>query len=135
METAQVRIVADTGPESDPRELLDATQQLRQMLLRQRVVERVTLAHTEGAPLGSKAADLVVLGTVLVTLAPHVITGVVTTVQAWAERSAGRSANLVLGEDSLELTGLSPTQQQELINVFLKRTAGPGEEGGAGGAA
>ncbi|MFF1682307.1 hypothetical protein ACFVYG_40465 [Streptomyces sp. NPDC058256] len=134
MKAAEVRIVADTGPESDERELLNATQQLRQMLLRQRV-EQVTLAYTDGAPDGSKGTDLVVLGTVLVTLAPHVITGVVTTVQAWAERSAGRSANLVLGEDSLELTGLSQGQQQQLIDEFLQRTSGAGEEGTSDGAA
>ncbi|WP_405905732.1 MULTISPECIES: hypothetical protein [unclassified Streptomyces] len=134
MKAAEVRIVADTGPESDERELLNATQQLRQMLLRQRV-EQVTLAYTDGAPDGSKGTDLVVLGTVLVTLAPHVITGVVTTVQAWAERSAGRSANLVLGEDSLELTGLSQGQQQQLIDEFLQRTSNAGEEGTSDGAA
>lgn len=134
MNTAEVRIVANTGPGSNERELAEATRQLREMLLRQRV-ERVVPVHADDAPLGSKAGDLVVAGTLLVTLAPAVISAVVTTAQAWSQRRAGRSASLVLGENSLELTGLSAEQQQRLIDRFLEVTERADEEGTPDGAA
>ncbi|GHH93664.1 hypothetical protein [Streptomyces capillispiralis] len=130
MNTARLRIVVDAGPGADDRERVEASRQLREMLLRQRV-EQVVPARTETAPPGSKAGELVVAGTLVVTLVPAVISAVVATVQAWSERAAGRSASLVLGEDSLELTGLSAGQQQQLIDRFLEATAGGAEEAAA----
>ncbi|MFG3108193.1 hypothetical protein [Streptomyces tendae] len=126
MNTAHIRIVAHAGPGADEKERHEASRQLREMLLRQRV-EQVVPARSGSAPPGSKAGDLVATGTLIVTLVPAVIGAVVATVQAWSERAAGRSASLVLGEDSLELTGLSAGQQQQLIDVFLERTAGTAE--------
>jgi hypothetical protein len=130
MNTARLRIVVNAGPEADEKERVEASRQLREMLLRQRV-EQVVPAGTESAPLGSKAGDLVVAGTLVVTLVPAVIGAVVATVQAWSERAAGRSASLTLGEDSVELTGLSARQQRQLIDHFLERTAGGAGEAAA----
>ncbi|MET8827089.1 hypothetical protein ABZX40_05815 [Streptomyces sp. NPDC004610] len=128
MSDAKVRIVVDTGSGSDARERADAARQLREMLLRQPVGSAEPLAG--GAPPeGSKAGELLVAGTVVVTLAPQLINAVVAVVQAWSERAAGRSAQLVLGDDSLEMTGLTAHQQQELIDRFLR------SEGGGDGAA
>ncbi|WP_399886280.1 hypothetical protein ACGH7X_17500 [Streptomyces sp. BBFR51] len=127
MDTARLRIAVIAGPDADEKERVEASRQLREMLLRQRV-EQVGPAGTKTAPSGSKAGDLVVVGTLIVTLAPAVLKAVVATVQAWSERAAGRSALLVLGEDSLELNGLSGREQQRLIDGFLERTGGGAEQ-------
>ncbi|MEV7287122.1 hypothetical protein AB0O01_21565 [Streptomyces sp. NPDC093252] len=129
MSDAQARIVVDTGAGSDARELADAARQLREMLRRRQVGRAEPLA-AGAAPPGSKAGELLVAGTVVVTLAPPLINAVVAVVQAWSERAAGRSAQLVLGDDSLEMTGLTAHQQQELIDRFLY---GNGESDGEGG--
>ena len=100
MEPARIRITADTGPESDARELQDATRQLRQMLLANRV-GRVDLEHSGEAPMIKGAVDIV---------------------NAWANRRAGRSAKMTVGEHTLELTGVTSAQTQAVIDEFLRRT-------------
>jgi len=121
LEPARIRITADTGPESDARELQDATRQLRQMLLANRV-GRVDLEHSGEAPAGSKAADLVTVGALVVVLGPPMIKGAVDIVNAWANRRAGRSAKMTVGEHTLELTGVTSAQTQAVIDEFLRRT-------------
>ncbi|MFE4666180.1 hypothetical protein ACFRI7_14890 [Streptomyces sp. NPDC056716] len=133
MSVAEVRIVAGTGGGSDERELADAVRQLREMLVRRRVGD-VVPAGGGSAPVGSKAGEVILAGTVVLTLAPQLIGAVVAVVQAWSERASGRSAKLVFADESLEMTGLSAGQQQELIDRFLERTAGSGEGDGDGGA-
>ncbi|MEU9332299.1 hypothetical protein AB0D49_03920 [Streptomyces sp. NPDC048290] len=130
----KVRVVVGAGDGSDGRELVDAVRQLREMLLR-RSVEDVVPEGGGAGPGHSKGGELVVAGTLVVTLVPQVITAVVAVVQAWSERAAGRSARLEFGDDSLEMTGLTARQQQELIDRFLARTDGSsGEDGGDGAA-
>lgn len=122
MEHTQICIVADTGPESDTKELLEATRQLRQMLLAQ-PVEEVVSDGGGTTPSGSKSAELATLGALVVTLAPSVFEAVVATVNAWAGRRSGRSAKVIIGAHTLDLTGISDEQTQQIIDEFWRTTA------------
>lgn len=132
MEPAEIRIVVSTGPESDERELAEATSQLHGMLMRQ-PVESVTYGSTEEAPPLSKSGEVPALGVLLVSMAPAVFAAVTATVKAWSERQSGRGAKVTLGEDSLELTGISEAQAQQVIDEFWARTERKRPEDGADG--
>lgn len=121
MEPAEIRLVVHTGPQSDEKELAEATSQLRSMLLQQ-PVESVRYENVEETPALSKSADLPVLGVLLVSMAPAVFGAVATAVKAWSERQAGRGATVTINGSSLELTGISEEQTQQVIDEFWLRT-------------
>ncbi|MCX4826863.1 hypothetical protein OG883_45330 [Streptomyces sp. NBC_01142] len=124
MACVQIRVIVDTGPETDERERVEGTAQLRKLLLQQGV-EEVRLQRDGDQPPGAKAGDGIVLGAMLVTLAPHAFSAVVSVIQAWSARASGRSVEIVEGERSLTASGLSEQEQRELIDDFRRRTAAP----------
>ncbi|MFJ9665780.1 hypothetical protein ACIRPP_14365 [Streptomyces sp. NPDC101219] len=128
MAYVQIHVIVNTGPEADERERAEGTAQLRKLLL-QVGVEEVRLQRDEGRPPNTKAGNGIVLGAMLVTLAPHVFSSVVSLFQTWSERAAGRSVEIVEGERSLAASGLSEVEQRELIDDFRRRTATSPQEG------
>jgi hypothetical protein len=120
LEPTEIRIVVDTGPESDERELADATRELRSMLL-SRPVESVVIPAGDDAPMLSKSADLQTVGVLLVSVAPAVITAVTDIVRAWSERQAGRSVRVEIDGNTLELTGISKQQAWRNMEDFWSR--------------
>lgn len=124
MSYIQIHVIADTGPESDDMERAEGTAQLRRLLL-QHGVEEVRLQRDGVRVPGAKAGDGIVLGALLVTLAPHAFGAVVSAIQAWSARASGRSVEIVEGERSLIASGLSEQEQRELIDDFRRRTTGP----------
>jgi hypothetical protein len=134
LEPAEIRIVVDTGPQSDDKELAEATRQLRNMLLGQQV-EYVRFETVENAPLLGKSADLPALGVLLVAMAPAVFGAVTATVKTWSERQTGRSAKVTLDGNSLELTGISEKQTQQIIEEFWLRTERERRQDGPDGSA
>ena len=123
-EAAQLTVrVEDEG--ADPEELADLTSHLRDELL-DLDVEAVALPRLGEPPPGSRAVDLVALGTLIVTFAKsEVLVAVVTAVRAWLADSQQRSVKVTFDGDTLELTGLSSKEQHRVVAQWLDRHTRP----------
>ncbi|ADP82944.1 effector-associated constant component EACC1 [Pseudofrankia inefficax] len=113
----RVLIVVD-AEDDDERETLTA--QLRQRLLELDVDDVVPAQGTAG-PAGAKAGGAAELGAVVVTAAPLVLDAVVRTVEAWLTSRSARSVRLTVGDDEIELDGVSPQIQRQLADAFVTR--------------
>jgi len=79
--------------------------------------------QSEELPEGAKGFPID-FGTILVKLAElGGITGVVTILSSWLSRDKSRTLKLQIGEKSLELTGLSKAEQQDLVRWFQTQSA------------
>jgi hypothetical protein len=110
--------------EADPEELADLTVHLRRELLGLEV-EQVELARAGAPPPGSRAVDLVALGTLVVTIAKSDLLIAVwpPSGRGWRAGSQQRSVKVTLDGDTLELTGLSSKEQCQVIDQWLSRHA------------
>ena len=85
----------------------------------------VDAVGTSGAgepPPGSRAVDVAAIGTLVVTLADsQVFAAVVAMVHSWLAGSSRRRIKLELDGDSLELTGVSSSEQRRLADEWLDR--------------
>jgi len=112
------------GSDSDAEEVAQATLQLRRELL-DLDVDSVEARGVGEPPPGSRAVDLTALGALVVNLADsQVLAAVVTAVRSWLAGSPRRSIKLQLGDDALELTGVSSKEQRRLADEWLARHAG-----------
>ena len=106
-------------------ERLDAlTGYLRQELL-QLDVEDVSPLPDGEAPPGSRAFDPVAVGGLLVTLSRSAegLRAVLLAVRKWMGRGDGtrRTVRLEMGGDVLELSEATATDQERLVDVFVRR--------------
>jgi hypothetical protein len=120
METSGLRLQIElgVGPYGDAAELDESARQLRRELLKLEVdqVER----PAEGAPpAGAKAAEAVLLGTLVVTAAKEAVGAVVHAVADWLTRRPNRSVKLEIAGDSIEVTNPAAADQRLLIEAFL----------------
>jgi hypothetical protein len=117
----QVAVKLDLGPDGDATEADRSTRLLRNELL-QLDAASVDLVGNIDAPAGTKAFGLASVGSLIVNLtAGPVLRAVVDVVKAWVARNANRSAKLVVAGETIELTGISPAQQERLIDEWLIR--------------
>ncbi|MEY7975136.1 hypothetical protein AB8O53_02120 [Streptomyces pilosus] len=116
--TQRMHLVLAGGRDSDQEELDALTLQLRERLL-ELDVDRVELDRSGVVPAGAKPADALAVGALVVTAAPFVLRSAVDLVRTWIETRPVRTVSITLGEDSLELEAVSPTDQQRLIEAFL----------------
>jgi hypothetical protein len=80
------------------------------------------LAEGEKPPEGSKAAETVVIGMLLITLAGSpVVAAMVKALGDWLSWSRQRSIRLECGDAVLETTGVSKVDQERLITEWLER--------------
>ena len=86
-------------------------------------VDDVRALTTDDVPEASKAVELAVLGALLVRLAksPRALLGVVRTIKGWVERTGTRSVKVQIGDDVLEVTGVSSDDQHALIDSWIER--------------
>jgi hypothetical protein len=120
----RVAVRLDPGPGADGQELDELTTRLRRQLL-ELDVRSVDRPRAGEAPPGTRAAELVALGGLLITLAtPEVLKAVVGLVQSWVATRQGRSVELRIGEDTLTVTGVSSDEQRRLVELFVARHAG-----------
>jgi hypothetical protein len=117
-----MRIEAEEG--ADDRDLERLTGQLRRELL-DLDVDAVTHVRGGEAPPGAKAVEVVALGGLIVQLlrSSTLLTAVVGTVQAWLSGHQGRSVKLELDGDSIEVSGVSSSEQRRLIDAWIARHA------------
>lgn len=123
-ERAKIEVQVGVAAESDAAELADMTARLRRELMRLDV-EAVDQLEAGEPPPGTKGAEMVVVGTLIVSLARSVgaLGAVVRAVQGWLGGQRGRTVKLQLDDDAIELTGVSSRQQQRLIDVWIERHA------------
>lgn len=115
-------LVIDLEPGSTPEELDEATRQLLDELA-QAEVESAHLAPSGPAPEGSKTADPVTVGAIVVLVLPTLLPKLVDFVQAWALRGQGRVTKFkgkVAGHD-IEFEGTG----EELKAVLATLAAPP----------
>ena len=109
--------------DADPEELADLTARLRSELL-DLDVEAVEQLRAGQPPPGTRAVDLMAIGTLVATFArPDLLTAIVAAVQSWLGGAGGRSVKLEVDGDALELTGVSSKEQRRLADEWLRRHA------------
>jgi hypothetical protein len=114
----KVELETDAGADEHD----ELTRALREELLELEVesVERPANA----APEGTRGADAVALGTLLVTLGQGALGIVTSAIGRWVARRGDRSVTLELDGDRIELSGVSEEEQRRLIETFVARHAG-----------
>ena len=124
MEEDHLKLRIDVGvdPGADAAELDEATLQLRRELF-ELDVEDVERASVGSVPPGARAAEVAVLGTLLVTVGQEVIRALGRVVGDWLSRGANRTIKLQLNDDVIELASASAEDQERLLDVFLARHA------------
>jgi hypothetical protein len=112
----------EAGPEADAAELDELAVHLRGQLL-ELDIEGADRATAGQAPPGARAGDILLAGalTVMLVQSSGLLTALVETVQSWVSRSDGRSVKLEIDGDVLEVTGITRTDQRELIETWIDR--------------
>jgi hypothetical protein len=113
----------DVGTDQDLRGLERASVTLRSELRRLDGVESVRPLSLGKAPVGSKVADPLSAGSILMTLAASggVLTSLIGVLKDWLGRREGRKVSLQIGQDKLEITGLPTEAEKELIEAFFRK--------------
>jgi hypothetical protein len=104
-------------PDAEPAEVYEATSQLQGELL-SLDVDAVERPAGEPPP-GTRVAEVPELATLVVSLGPSVITAIAQTLAGWVSRGGSRTVKLDLGGDSIEVAGVSSSDQRRLIESFL----------------
>lgn len=116
---ALLTLSLDAGPQADLQESAELARRLRQSLL-DADVGTVDLVRTAATPAGAKG-DAVSLTTLAVTLAPVVLTGIITTLQSWLSRHERATVTVESAGEKLTLTGSLSREQQQTVAAFLDR--------------
>jgi len=121
-DSLQVVMQIDAGEDADLEELEELTQRLRRLLL-ESDVESVNRVSAGDAPSGARAGPLLLVGSLLVTLAksPDLLKMVTRVAQSIVGANPARSVELQIDGDRLVLNNVSTEQQQELIALFVQR--------------
>ncbi|MPY65028.1 hypothetical protein FNH08_50210 [Streptomyces spongiae] len=116
--TARATVVLGAQADVGPEELEALGLGLRNQLL-ELDVEDVELADGGAAPTGAKSPELIATGALAVSLALPVLRSVVKVVVAWMEHRPVRTVTITIGDNSLEVQGVSAGNQQKLIDAFI----------------
>ena len=110
-------------PDADLETVDELTHDLRLELL-DLDVDSVSPVSAGPAPPGSKGLELAAVGALLVTVkgSVKVVTSVVTAVRSWLQRGASQQRTLKISVDgrTLELSGATTEQQQQLVDEFVR---------------
>lgn len=122
-ETLRIQL-SESG--ADVERLDTLTGYLRDQLL-QLDVDDVTRTRVGDPPPGTRAFDVTAVGGLLVSLgkSAEVLRSVIAAIRSWLGSGDGvrRSVRLEIGEDALEISEASVTQQERLIQLFIDRHA------------
>ena len=114
-----VQVAGEQG--IDPGQLEGLTEFLREELAQLPTVESVKPLREDEIPEGAKAVDGAVIGAFLVKLGPGAAAAVVRAVRSWLRRSSRvRSAELIINNQKIKVTGISDEEQERLISTWLK---------------
>jgi hypothetical protein len=123
---AELVVELQPGSDVDTEELAEFTSRLRAELL-ELDVGVTALAPADEVPAGAKGPELLAVGGMLVhfVLQSDVLASIVRGVQSWLHRQRACSVKLTLDGDALEVTGVSSTEQDRLIALWVARHASP----------
>ncbi len=116
----ELRVEVGVEPDAEAAELEEATARLRGELLELDVID-VRRPPGAPAPPGARAAEVTLLGTLVVSAAQDVLGAVVQAIAGWIGRGHQRSVRLEIAGDSIELTNSTVEEQRRLLEVFLAR--------------
>jgi len=121
-DTIVVALRLEGEAETDAQELDNLTTRLRQRLL-ELDVQSVNRIVAGEAPDGARAADVIALGGLLVTLvkSPELLKTIASGVQSWLSNRRGCTVVMEVAGDKLEVTGLSSEERQRLIDLWIER--------------
>jgi len=115
---------------ADPERVAMLTRHLRREL-DQLDVERVSHLTVGEAPEGTRAFEVAAVGGLLVALADpaQALGKIVNVIRGWLSRTPGpvRTVRLELAGDVLELSQASATEQDRLVELFVRRHASSGD--------
>ena len=118
---ATLGIQVDLGLDADAEEVAEATLRLRRELL-DLDVDSVDLPAGGQSPPGTRGVELAALGALLVSVTrSQPLAPVLAAIRSWLGGSPQRSIKLELEGDTLELTGISSTEQRRLVDEWLQR--------------
>jgi hypothetical protein len=118
---ATLGIQVELGPDADDEEVAEATLQLRRELL-DLDVDSVDLPTAGQPPPGTRGVEVAALGALLVSVTQsQLLAPVLAAVRSWLGGSPQRSIKLELEGDTLELTGVSSSEQRRLVDEWLQR--------------
>lgn len=120
--SGELRLDVVIDPDAEAAELDAETGRLQEELLGLDV-DAVDRAPGEPPPPGTRAAEVALLGTLLVGVGKETIAAVIRTIEAWVERRSSRTVKVTLGDDSIELSNVSDQDQRRLIESFVARHA------------
>lgn len=129
MAVVRGELTVEVGAEdADVGELAEMTSQLRAWLLdldvdvaRPSEESLIVPEHAKGDP--PQRLDSLI---VQLLLQQQVLQSVIGALQSWLGRRPGRSIKMTIDGDSLELTGVSTAQLDQLVEVWVKRHAREG---------
>ena len=112
------------GGDGDDRELDELTRLLQEEL-RGLDVSSVETVGEVAAPAEAKGFGLAAAGGLVVKLiSGEAFKNIIEAAKAWTSRNAGRSVKVVLGDNSIEVSNISATQLQRLIETFERQVSG-----------
>jgi hypothetical protein len=116
--TLQIEMHISTDDELSPEEREELTYALRDEVLEAGAVDARPLA-AGAAPAGTRAAEVLTAGALLMEIAPPLVEAMAATLQGWLARTGQRRIVLVKGDASLDITGLPPSDMKELADRFV----------------
>ena len=118
--TARLTLSVDAGRDADLQESAELGRHLRQYLL-DRDVDKVEFARgSDPLPAGAKG-DPISLTSLVVTLAPVALTGILGLLQQWLTRHERATVTLESGGEKFTLSGIPSREQQQTLAAFLER--------------
>jgi hypothetical protein len=129
----ELEVNLEVDEDVSPLEMEELTSAMRRelLLLDVQSVDRVSGGP---APDGAKGIELAAIGALIVNLgqATPVLGQVVEAIRVWVARSPARTVKLTLDGDTLEVGGISESQQGDVIRDWMARHAPtPAPEGPA----
>jgi hypothetical protein len=121
-----IQLLVRPDPEMDPEAAERAARQLRSEVAGLDV-DSVGFAEAGPAPAGSKGADPVTIGAIVVALSASggVFTMLIETVRDWLGRQSARHRiAMTIDGDTIELERASLEQRQALIDAYVRRHSG-----------
>lgn len=118
---AKLFISVRAGADADHEELDELARQLSDELAELDTLS-TELPRGDALPEGAKG-DPITIGSILVMIAEAGgITSLITVLGSWLSRDEQRSVNLQIGDNKIEVTGISEAEQTELIRWFQMQT-------------
>lgn len=119
-EAAQVILRVDAGAGSEDEDRAQLAQRLRQDI-RELDVDSVDWVRASETPAGAKG-DPATMGALAVTLAPTVITPLMSMLSSWLSRHERASVTVESGGQKIVVTGSPSAEQQQVIEAFINRS-------------